>query len=82
METYENPIPAKARGRIFVSGIVLSVVATTAAAILVVLGMPIAAAIAGIVGNAYAGLSQTLARANLTPDDVKRVPVDDGELVV
>lgn len=71
METYENPIPAKVRGRIFVSGIVLSVVATTAAAILVMLGFPVIAAIAGVVGNAYAGLSQTLARANLTPDDIR-----------
>lgn len=82
METYENPISSKSRGRIFVSGIVLSTVATTAAAVLVVLGLPVLAAIVGIVGNAYAGLSQTLARANLTPDDIVKVPQNGSEVVL
>lgn len=75
--TVENPIPSRVRGWVFVTGIVLSTSATTAAAVAVAVQEPVIGSIIGIVGNAVAALSQMLARANLTPDSLN--PVVDSE---
>lgn len=61
----ENPISEKARGILYVVGIVVSGSAVTAGAVYTALNQPLIAAIIGIVGSGFGTIVSTLARSNL-----------------
>ena len=64
----QNPIPAKARGWVYIAGLIIAAMCLIVAAVLSVLGLDAWQPVVTIVSSAVGGLCAVLARANLSAE--------------
>ena len=77
----ENPIPARARGWIYVAGLIVAAACLIAAAVLTVLGLDAWQPVVTVVSSAITGLCAILARANLDADPGEMVTIEGEDAV-
>lgn len=76
----QNPIPAQARGWVYIAGLIIAAVCLIVAAVLSVLGLDVWQPVVSVVSSATLGLCTVLARANLSAPEGDVADVADESI--